>query len=93
MSKKKQQPESQTDQPQKEKKVKVVYIDDNSTVADMSGTRGRKANDPPRRKSTFREKSRTFFSAMRMMVVPMLCTLAAFGLIYLILLMATGQLW
>jgi len=72
---------------EKERKVKIVYYDDNSTVADMSGTR---KNVPPRQKSTFREKSRTFFAVMKKMVVPMLCTLAAFTLLYLILLWIAG---
>lgn len=70
---------------EKKRQVKVVYYDDNSTVADMSGTR-KDAHRPPRKKSTFKEKCHTYFSVMKKMVIPMLCTLAAFTLIYLILL-------
>ncbi len=65
------------------REVKIVYYDDGSTVADMSGTRKR-GDLPPKRKSTFREKSQTFFSVMRKMLLPMLCTLAAFTIVYLV---------
>ena len=82
--------------PRKKKKKpqpreKVVYYDDNSTVADMSGTH--KKEKTPRQKTTFREKARTYFAVVRKMILPMLCTLAAFGLIYLILLSITGNLF
>ena len=72
-------------------KEKVVYYDDNSTVADMSGTH--KKEKTPRQKTTFREKARTYFAVVRKMVLPMLCTLAAFGIIYLFLLLITGKLF
>ncbi|MDE6273504.1 MAG: hypothetical protein K2L87_00450 [Clostridiales bacterium] len=72
-------------------KEKVVYYDDNSTVADMSGTH--KKEKTPRQKATFREKARTYFAVVRKMILPMLCTLAAFGLIYLFLLLITGKLF
>ena len=75
---------------QKEKKVKIVYYDDGSTVVDMSGTRKKGRADRP--KSTAREKARTFFAVMKKMVVPMLCTLAAFTLIYILLLWITGNI-
>ena len=76
----------------KKKKEKVIYYDDNSTVADMSGTR-KQGKQPPPPESNFKAKARTFFHTMKMMLVPMLCTLAAFGLIYLVLLLITGRLW
>lgn len=82
----------QRDQTQKERKVKIIYYDDGSTVADMSGTR-RHQNQPDRPKATFREKARTFFAVMKKMVLPMLCTLAAFTLLYLFFLAVTGNLW
>lgn len=82
-----------TQEPSEEKKKtgkpKIIYYDDNSTVVDMYGTK-KSDHLPPRKKSTFREKSRTFFSVMKKMVVPMLCTLAAFTLLYLILLWIAG---
>lgn len=76
----------------KEKKEKIVYIDDNSTIADMSGTR-KKGEQAPKQKSTFREKMQTYFAVVKKMLVPMFCTLAAFAIIYLLLLMITGRLW
>ncbi len=88
MSNRKKQDNAQDRGAEKEKKVKIVYYDDGSTVADMSGTK-RKA---PMGKTTFREKMRTFFGVMKRMVLPMLCTLTAFTLIYIILLAITGKL-
>ncbi len=85
MSAKKRQPTEQTG----EKKVKVVYYDDGSTVADMSGTRKEKT---PRQKVPFKERARTFFTVMRKMVVPMLVTLAALTIVYIIMLAAAGKL-
>lgn len=69
----------------KKKKEKVVYIDDGSTVADMSGTR--KPNQQYKRVSTAKEKWATFFGVMKKMIIPMLATLAAFSLVYLIVLL------
>ena len=87
MSKKKDVPKEEG----QEKKVeqKIVYIDDNSTIADMSGVRG-KRNDKP--KSTGREKVQTFFAVMKKMVLPMLVTLLAFTVGYVILLAITGKI-
>lgn len=84
-NKKKTEPQEE----QKERKVKVVYYDDGSTVADMSGTRKERT---PRVKSTAREKARTFFTVMKKMVLPMICTLAALTVLYIVLLAITGQL-
>ena len=75
----------------KKKKEKIIYYDDNSTVVDMSWTY--RNGKPPERRSTAREKMATFFAAMRMMVLPMCCTLVAFGLIYVFLLLITGSFW
>lgn len=80
--------EQPAEQP-KEKKVKVIYYDDGSTVADMSGTRKEKT---PRQKATFKEQARTFFAVMKKMVIPMLATLAALTVIYIIILAAAGKL-
>ena len=95
MSRKKQENQTeagQSEQPQKERKVKVIYYDDGSTIADMSAMY-KYGKKPERRRSTFREKMRTFFGAMKKMVIPLLCTLAAFLLIYIFLLAVTGKLW
>lgn len=67
----------------KPEKEKIIYIDDNSTIADMSNTRqGRGA---PKQNSTFKEKMRTYFSVVKRMLLPMIVTLAAFTLAYLLM--------
>ena len=86
MSRKKQEPPQEGTA---QKKVKVIYYDDGSTVADMSGTRREKT---PRQKVPFKERARTFFTVMRKMVIPMLATLAALTIIYIIILAAAGRL-
>ncbi len=78
----------QDDGTKKEKKVKVIYYDDNSTVADMSGTRKR----TPQQKAEFKERMHTFFGVMKKMVLPMLITLAALTLVYILILLAAGKL-
>ena len=90
MSKKKEQLKEQTaEEKPREKKVKVIYYDDGSTVADMSGTRKEKT---PRQKATFKEQAHTFFTVMKKMVLPMLATLAALTIVYIIILAAAGRL-
>ncbi len=90
MSKKKKSQEAQ-EQKQPKRQVKVVYYDDNSTVADMSGTR-KGGHQPPRVKSTMREKMRTFFTVMKRMVLPMLVSLAVLTILYIVILAAAGRL-
>ena len=82
-------PSEPEDGKKREKKVKVVYYDDGSTVADMSGTRKEKT---PRQKATFKEQARTFITVMKKMVLPMLATLAALTIVYIIILAAAGRL-
>ncbi len=76
---------------QKPKKEKIVYIDDNSTVADMRpvNKKGVPVDPPPR--ATTREKARTFFAAFKMMLIPCACVLVAFTLLYFILRLIAGQ--
>ena len=74
----------------KKSKEKVVYYDDNSTIADMSNVTGLKGKKPPqspypRRRTTFKEKWRTYWSAVKMMLFPMFMVLLALGIIYLII--------
>ncbi len=54
----------------KKNKQKVVYYDDNSTIADMSNIpqRRKRTDAPP---STFKDKAKTYFSAVRMMLIPL----------------------
>ncbi len=71
----------------KEDKEKVVYYDDESTIADMSGVPGGKKkgrqNAP---KSTFREKAKTYFEAVKMMFLPMCFVLGILAVLYIFLL-------
>ncbi len=76
----------------KKKKEKVVYYDDGSTISDMSGVKGgiidktRPKNDGrPRRKSTFGEKWRTYWAAVKMMILPMLGVLLILVVLFIIL--------
>ena len=70
---------------EKPKKEKIRYIDDGSTVVDMQPLEdanrrpGQRARTPGA-KGTLREQIRTYFAAVRLMLVPMLVTL---GLIFL----------
>lgn len=70
----------------KNKKDNITYVDDNSTIADMSGTR-RGNNLNKKKNSTSKEKRQTFFSTMKQMVLPMLVTLTIFTLAFLLLLL------
>ena len=70
----------------KKKKEKVVYVDDGRTIADMSGI------DKPRLTrsryvpgSSAKDKWDTYWNAVRMMFIPMLVTLTALGVIYMIM--------
>ena len=75
----------------KKKKDKVVYVDDNRTIADMSHVdrNGYREKSAPKKKvdNSYASKKDTFFTAMRMMVKPMLFVLivltASFLLMYL----------
>lgn len=82
----------------KKKKEKITYIDDGSTVADMSalggkkrssdGKNGRNGGAPrllPGHHSTFREQAQTYFDAVRMMFLPMLVVIGILTLVFLIL--------
>lgn len=67
----------------KKKKDKVKYVDDGRTIADMSGIRRSRfwSNGT---KSSFKEQSKTFFGAMKMMFVPMLITIGIISLAFLL---------
>jgi len=79
----------------KKKKEKIIYYDDESTLVDMSSvTRSGKKEPPrpPRAKSTFIEKWRTYWNAVKMMVVPMCVVLLIIGVMYLVVMFASGNL-
>ena len=81
----------------KKKKEKIVYIDDGSTISDMSGVGGvgmfgekkpRKTapkQAPVRYRTSSRERWQTYTDAVKRMFVPMLVVLGAIILIYMIL--------
>lgn len=81
----------------KNKKEKVVYYDDGSTVSDMSkvgGIYGRKigssgGNERENRyykpRSSFSDKAKTYFEAVKLMIKPMLIVLIAISVVFLIL--------
>ena len=70
----------------KDKKSKPIYIDDGSTVADMSGVRrgGTPRSHSSRPRATFKEQFRTYTDAVKMMFLPMLAVLGIIALAFLI---------
>ena len=79
----------------KKKKEKIIYYDDNSTLVDMSSvTRNGKKAPPrqPRIQSTFREKWTTYWSSVKMMFGPMCIALLALAIIYLVVMLTSGNL-
>ena len=78
---------------QKEKKEKIIYYDDNSTILDMSNvTRtGRKEEPKPIKvPASFKERWRTYWNAVDMMIKPMFVVLGIIGLLYVVLMLAVG---
>ena len=69
------------------KKQKNVYIDDGRTIVDMSSLSGTRPSGTAPVRSGWREKLRTYFESVKLMLLPMLVTLliiaAAFGILYL----------
>ena len=77
----------------KDKKKKNVYIDDGRTIVDMSCIgKSSVSNDNTQMPHGFRDKIRTYFESVKLMLLPMLITLgivaAAFGILYLLLSLA-----
>ena len=71
---------------EKKKKEKVIWIDDGSTLADMSNVSAPKLSRKlGSSSSTAKEKWDTYWGAVRMMFVPMLTVMTAICVIYLIL--------
>lgn len=75
----------------KKKKEKVVYYDDGSTISDMSGVGNtfntiipknkttREVKNPP---SRFGDKWRTYWSTVKIMIIPMLVVLGILFILY-----------
>ena len=74
------------------KKQKIKYIDDGSTIADMSAFGKPSHQNGAVGTSSWREKIRTYFESVKLMFFPMLITLGlialSFGLLYLLLSLA-----
>lgn len=68
----------------KEKKEKVVYVDDGSPVADMSGLSGGKRLRNTGGSSA-KDKWNTYWDAVKMMFMPMLCVICGLIIIYMLM--------
>ena len=74
----------------KKKKEKIVYIDDGSTIADMSSLGGRSkdkkqsASRNQRYRAPLKDQFQTFRDAQRAMFLPMLAVLGIIALAFLI---------
>ena len=72
----------------KKKKEKVTYIDDGRTIVDMSSFGGSQSSLPRLQRSTLKEQAKTYFTAVKMMLLPMFIVMAAiciiFGILWLI---------
>ncbi len=68
------------------KKDKIRYVDDGRTLADMSGIssprQGKRAPTAPRPDP--KEVWKTYWSAVRMMVKPMLIVLTVLAIVYMV---------
>ena len=75
------------------KKEKIIWVDDGRTIADMSGVSGgftspeRPAWQPSPR---FKDVWQTYWTAVKLMIRPMLVVIAGIGLIYLIMYVLFG---
>ncbi len=80
---------------QKKEKEKIIYYDDNSTISDMSrvNRKGEPQTPPPRKQSTASEKWRTYWSAVRMMIAPMFVALGIIGILFLFVMLLSGNLF
>jgi hypothetical protein len=84
----------------KKKKEKIIYIDDGSTISDMSGIGRGKGSERPTRagrdpgllrpRASFKEQRDTYFAAVKMMILPMLVTIGIISIAFLILWLAFG---
>ena len=90
----------QEKQAPKKKKKKIVYIDDGSTVADMSGVRGnvplrrpvRPSYEKPKPQPTTRmgQAWETYKAAVRAMVGPMLVFLGGMSVVFFLIWVILG---
>ena len=81
----------------KKKKEKIIYYDDYSTIADMSNV-GKKHKTPQKMESdqhtVFKpSKWRTYWSAVRMMLIPCGVVLVILGVLYFFVMLISGNLF
>lgn len=73
----------------KKKKNKTVYYDDGRTISDMSGVGGKKnLNENPdlgRPHASLKEQFQTYIAAVKTMIFPMLVTIGAICVVFLLL--------
>ena len=79
----------------KKKKERIIYYDDNSTIADMSNvTRSGKKQPPkPQKPPVGESKWQTYWAAVRMMIIPMFVALGVITILFLLLMGLTGNLF
>ena len=79
----------------KKKKENVIYYDDGSTISDMSAVNRkgerRTPSQQPRVRSTFREKWKTYWDTVKMMIVPLCVMLIIIALLYFLTMWITGN--
>ncbi|MGM9602196.1 MAG: hypothetical protein ACI3W5_11545 [Faecousia sp.] len=67
------------------KKEKITYIDDDRTIADMSGVRGglpKSSRNPYTPRASFKEQWQTYWSVVKLMLRPMLVVVVGILVIY-----------
>lgn len=88
----KTEPMSKKNNKKKKKKEKVIYVDDGSTIADMSAIGGGRRTMNINERGGCRAQWETYTKACRKMLMPMLVTMGGicvvFLIIYLLLLLA-----
>lgn len=78
----------------KKKKEKIIYYDDNSTIVDMSSV-NRTGQPQPQKKKQYIDKPQeskwqTYWSAVRMMILPMFVVLGILAFLFLLTALLTG---
>ena len=71
----------------KKKKEKIVYVDDGSTIADMSNVSGPRLGrrHPAAPRPWAKDVWDTYWNAVKMMFTPMLVVIVGIGIIYMIM--------
>ena len=72
----------------RKQKEKITYVDDGRTVADMSNVSGgwtKSDRNPYAPRATLREQWQTYWTALKMMVKPMLVVVVGLIVIYVVL--------